>query len=137
MYLDNFNGHYMKEELSKRIFKDFIFFNSKINMMEVKDFLKCAFLFRSNLYNIQEVDIFGSSLLIPYKGLDIDKPLLLWRYTEAKVLKHTGIIFEVFLNKTRVEQEMLFNTCINIEINEKVNMQSVVDDMELGDLNNE
>ena len=106
-------------------------------MIGVKDFLKCAFLFRSNLYNIQEVDIFGSSLLIPYKELDIDKPLLLWRYTEAKVLKHTGIIFEVFLNKTRVEQEVLFNTCINIEINEKVNMQSVVDDMELGDLNNE
>ena len=43
----------------------------------------------------------------------------------------------MFLNKTRVEQEVLFNTCINIEINEKVNMQSVVDDMELGDLNNE
>ena len=27
--------------------------------------------------------------------------------------------------------------CKNIEINEKVNMQSVVDDMELGDLNND
>ena len=56
----------MKRELSERIKKDFIYFNNKMKKIEVSDFLKASFFFRSGLYPLSDIGIYGSALFFSF-----------------------------------------------------------------------
>lgn len=121
----------MKKSISERIRKDFVFFNKTMKNVEVENFLKCSFFFRSGLYTLSDIGIYGEALFNPLLGIDTEIPMLLWRYYEGKVQKHTGITFDEFKNKYKEEQDKLFVYCTNLEILEKVRMEDIVDELDL------
>ena len=121
----------MKRELSERIKKDFIYFNNKMKKIEVSDFLKASFFFRSGLYPLSDIGIYGSALFNPLLGIETETPMLLRRYYEGKILKHTGMTFDEFKYKLKEEQDKLFVYCTNLEIMEKTRMQDVVDELKI------
>ena len=121
----------MDRDLSERIKKDFIYFSKKMDKMEVNSFLKCSFLFRSGLYKLSDIDVFGTSLFIPLYGIDTEIPMLIWRYYENKVHKHTGIDFLKFKELEKIEQEDILTYAGNIEILERDRAQDVVDNLNI------
>jgi hypothetical protein len=129
LYLDTFNGIYLKDTIVERIKKDFLYIKKKMPITSVREFFRCGYLFRSGTAKIQDIDIFGSSILNPLVNIDTELPIIIYKYNEAKVYKYTGLTLTEFINKTKKEQEVIVNTLINIEVNDKSKLADAIGDL--------
>ena len=130
-YLKYFNLIYLKDEIVSKLKEDFLFFTDKLGITDTKDYIRCSFLVRTNTADVETIDIFGSSIFIPMLHIDTELPVLLFKYDEHKVLKYTGMGFDDFIKKTKTEQDILLNTLVKIEEQDKAKLSSVVDDLEI------
>lgn len=129
MYLDNFDGIYLKDTMVSRIKKDFLFIKKKMVLTSVREFFRCGFLFRSGVAKIHDIDIFGSSILNPIINIDTELPIMIYRYHDNKIHKYTGLSFDEFLNKEKSVQDTIVTTISNIEVNEKMKLADVVSEL--------